>query len=70
MTLATQVAFTNAPSTFSTSSGSSFHRASVPFPPRLGEPAEFAALVLHICANPMLNGETIRLDGALRIAPR
>ena len=44
--------------------------ASVPFPPRLGEPAEFAALVLHICANPMLNGETIRLDGALRMAPR
>lgn len=44
--------------------------ASVPFPPRLGDPAEFAALVLHVCANPMLNGETIRLDGALRMAPR
>ena len=44
--------------------------ASVPFPPRLGEPAEFAHLVLHICANPMLNGETIRLDGALRMPPR
>jgi NAD(P)-dependent dehydrogenase (short-subunit alcohol dehydrogenase family) len=44
--------------------------ASVPYPPRLGDPAEFAALVLHIAANPMLNGATIRLDGALRMAPR
>lgn len=44
--------------------------ATVPFPPRLGDPAEFAALVLHICANTMLNGEVIRLDGALRMAPR
>ena len=44
--------------------------ASVPFPPRLGEPGEYAALVLHIVANGMLNGETIRLDGALRMAPR
>ena len=44
--------------------------ASVPFPPRLGEPSEYAALVLHIVANTMLNGETIRLDGALRMAPR
>jgi NAD(P)-dependent dehydrogenase (short-subunit alcohol dehydrogenase family) len=44
--------------------------ASVPFPARLGEPAEYAALVLHIVANPMLNGETIRLDGALRMAAR
>ena len=43
---------------------------SVPFPARLGQPAEFAALVKHICENPMLNGETIRLDGALRMAPR
>ena len=34
------------------------------------DPAEYAALVLHIVANPMLNGETIRLDGALRMAPR
>jgi NAD(P)-dependent dehydrogenase (short-subunit alcohol dehydrogenase family) len=42
----------------------------VPFPPRLGEPAEFAALVLHIVANDMLNGEVIRLDGAIRMAPR
>ena len=42
----------------------------VPFPPRLGYPAEFAALVLHIIGNPMLNGETIRLDGALRMAPK
>jgi len=44
--------------------------ASVPFPPRLGRPDEFAALVRHICENVMLNGETIRLDGALRMAPR
>jgi NAD(P)-dependent dehydrogenase (short-subunit alcohol dehydrogenase family) len=44
--------------------------ASVPFPKRLGEPPEFAALVLHIVANGYLNGETIRLDGALRMAPR
>jgi len=43
---------------------------SVPFPARLGQPAEFAALVKHICLNSMLNGETIRLDGALRMAPR
>jgi NAD(P)-dependent dehydrogenase (short-subunit alcohol dehydrogenase family) len=43
---------------------------SVPFPARLGQPAEFAALVKHICENTMLNGETIRLDGALRMAPR
>ncbi|MGH7155159.1 MAG: SDR family NAD(P)-dependent oxidoreductase [Acetobacteraceae bacterium] len=44
--------------------------SSVPFPPRLGHPSEFAALVLHIAANRFLNGETIRLDGALRMAPR
>ena len=44
--------------------------ASVPFPARLGRPAEYAALVLHIAANRFLNGETIRLDGALRMAPR
>jgi NAD(P)-dependent dehydrogenase (short-subunit alcohol dehydrogenase family) len=43
---------------------------SVPFPARLGKPAEFAALVRHICENVMLNGEIIRLDGALRMAPR
>jgi NAD(P)-dependent dehydrogenase (short-subunit alcohol dehydrogenase family) len=43
---------------------------SVPFPPRLGSPEEFAALVDHIVANGMLNGEVIRLDGALRMAPR
>ena len=42
----------------------------VPFPPRLGKPAEYAALVRHIIENDMLNGETIRLDGALRMAPR
>ncbi len=44
--------------------------ASVPHPSRLGDPAEYAALVAHIVANPMLNGEVIRLDGALRMAPR
>ncbi|QTL02977.1 3-hydroxyacyl-CoA dehydrogenase [Aquabacter sp. L1I39] len=43
---------------------------SVPFPPRLGRPPEFAALVRHICENTMLNGEVIRLDGALRMPPR
>ena len=43
---------------------------SVPFPPRLGRPPEYAALVKHICENSMLNGEVIRLDGALRMAPR
>lgn len=44
--------------------------ASVPFPARLGQPAEYAALVRHICENRMLNGEVIRLDGALRMAPK
>jgi NAD(P)-dependent dehydrogenase (short-subunit alcohol dehydrogenase family) len=42
----------------------------VPFPPRLGHTDEFAALALHIVENPFLNGETIRLDGALRMPPR
>ncbi len=42
----------------------------VPFPSRLGRPAEYAALVRHIIENQMLNGEVIRLDGALRMAPR
>jgi NAD(P)-dependent dehydrogenase (short-subunit alcohol dehydrogenase family) len=42
----------------------------VPFPSRLGRPAEFALLVQQIIENPMLNGETIRLDGAIRMAPR
>ncbi|MFD4763043.1 3-hydroxyacyl-CoA dehydrogenase [Streptomyces sp. NPDC058439] len=42
----------------------------VPHPARLGDPAEFASLTAHIVENPMLNGETIRLDGALRMAPR
>jgi len=44
--------------------------ASIPFPPRLGRPDEFAALAAHIVTNVHLNGETIRLDGALRMAPR
>jgi NAD(P)-dependent dehydrogenase (short-subunit alcohol dehydrogenase family) len=43
---------------------------SVPFPPRLGRPPEFAALARHVFENTMLNGEVIRLDGALRMAPR
>lgn len=43
---------------------------SVPFPPRLGEPAEYADLAAHIVSNPILNGEVIRLDGALRMAPK
>jgi NAD(P)-dependent dehydrogenase (short-subunit alcohol dehydrogenase family) len=42
----------------------------VPFPSRLGKPAEFAALVKHIAENQMLNGETIRLDGAIRMGPK
>ena len=42
----------------------------IPFPSRLGEPAEFASLALEIVSNPMLNGETIRLDGALRMPPK
>jgi NAD(P)-dependent dehydrogenase (short-subunit alcohol dehydrogenase family) len=44
--------------------------AQVPHPSRLGKPDEFAALVAHIVANQMLNGEVIRLDGAIRMAPR
>ncbi|HEU5031533.1 MAG TPA: SDR family NAD(P)-dependent oxidoreductase [Spirillospora sp.] len=43
---------------------------SVPHPARLGEPAEYAALAAHIIDNPMLNGETIRLDGSIRMQPR
>ena len=43
---------------------------SIPFPPRLGEPAEFAALALHMIENAFLNGEVVRLDGALRLPPR
>jgi NAD(P)-dependent dehydrogenase (short-subunit alcohol dehydrogenase family) len=42
----------------------------IPHPKRLGEPSEYAALVRHIVENPMLNGETIRLDGAIRMAPK
>jgi NAD(P)-dependent dehydrogenase (short-subunit alcohol dehydrogenase family) len=44
--------------------------AAVPFPPRLGEPSEYGALALHIVENQMINGETIRLDGAIRMAPK
>ena len=42
----------------------------VPFPSRLGDPSEYAALAVHIVENAMLNAETIRLDGAIRMAPR
>lgn len=44
--------------------------AQVPFPSRLGDPKEYAMLAVHIAENPMLNAETIRLDGAIRMAPR
>lgn len=44
--------------------------AQVPFPSRLGDPVEYAAMVSHITTNSMLNGEVIRLDGAIRMAPR
>jgi NAD(P)-dependent dehydrogenase (short-subunit alcohol dehydrogenase family) len=44
--------------------------ATIPFPPRLGLPDEYARLALQVVENPMLNGETIRLDGALRMAPK
>ena len=44
--------------------------AQVPFPPRLGRPSEYAQMVRHIFENVMLNGETIRLDGAIRMAPK
>jgi hypothetical protein len=42
----------------------------VPHPSRLGNPDEYGALAVHIVENPMLNGEVIRLDGAIRMAPR
>ena len=42
----------------------------VPFPPRLGRPSEYAALARHIIENTMLNGETVRLDGAIRMGPK
>jgi NAD(P)-dependent dehydrogenase (short-subunit alcohol dehydrogenase family) len=44
--------------------------ASVPHPARLGRPEEYAALVVHVVENAMLNGEVIRLDGAIRMAPK
>lgn len=44
--------------------------ASIPYPSRLGTPEDFAALVMHVVDNTMLNGETIRLDGAIRMAPK
>jgi hypothetical protein len=44
--------------------------AGAPFPQRLGQPAEYAALVLRLCENRIINGEVIRPDGALRMPPR
>jgi NAD(P)-dependent dehydrogenase (short-subunit alcohol dehydrogenase family) len=44
--------------------------ASVPFPSRLGDPAEYASLVMHMVSNAMLNGEVVRLDGAIRLQPK
>jgi NAD(P)-dependent dehydrogenase (short-subunit alcohol dehydrogenase family) len=44
--------------------------AQIPFPSRLGRPSEYASLVRHVLENVMLNGETIRLDGAIRMAPK
>src|SRR5688500_6131145 len=44
--------------------------AQIPFPSRLGKPAEYAALVRHVIENEVLNGEVIRLDGAIRMAPK
>ena len=44
--------------------------ATIPFPPRLGDPAEFAQLAEQLISNTMMNGETVRIDGALRMAPR
>ncbi|PRX20196.1 enoyl-ACP reductase-like protein [Paraburkholderia sp. BL18I3N2] len=44
--------------------------ATVPFPSRLGKPQEFASLVCHVIENPYLNGEVIRLDGAIRMAAK
>ena len=68
---------TIAPGTFDTPLLSSLPEAArlslaeqVPFPPRLGRPAEYAALVRHVFENEMLNGEVIRLDGAIRMAPK
>jgi NAD(P)-dependent dehydrogenase (short-subunit alcohol dehydrogenase family) len=50
--------------------GRAYLASQIPFPKRLGKPAEFAALACHVVENPMLNGETIRLDGAIRMQPR
>ena len=44
--------------------------ANIPFPKRLGDPAEYGRLALHICENEMINGETIRIDGAVRLEPK
>lgn len=44
--------------------------ANIPFPKRLGDPAEYGRLAMHICENEMINGETIRIDGAVRLEPK
>ena len=44
--------------------------AGIPFPPRLGDPDDYAQLALHMIENPYLNGETVRIDGALRMPPK
>ena len=44
--------------------------SNIPFPKRLGDPAEYGRLALHICENQMINGETIRIDGAVRLEPK
>jgi NAD(P)-dependent dehydrogenase (short-subunit alcohol dehydrogenase family) len=44
--------------------------SNIPFPKRLGDPAEYGRLALHICENEMINGETIRIDGAVRLEPK
>ncbi|MCS5606397.1 MAG: 3-hydroxyacyl-CoA dehydrogenase, partial [Alphaproteobacteria bacterium] len=44
--------------------------ANTPFPKRLGDPAEYGRLAMHICENEMINGETIRIDGAVRLEPK
>lgn len=68
---------TIAPGTFDTPILSRFPQevrdrlaAATPHPARLGRPAEYARLARHIIENPMLNGETIRLDGAIRMPPK
>ena len=71
------IIFAIAPGIFDTAMVGSFNTelkaslaAQIPFPSRLGRADEYAALVRHICENQMLNGETIRLDGAIRMTAK